>query len=158
MPDGRDASHPVHPAPAAHLPRMKPTISFQVSLSTDVNSAIEHVTSALKAEGFGVLTRIDVDKTLKEKIGADFRRYTILGACNPTLAHRALSHRGEIGLLLPCNVTVEATDDDRALVSIGNPAALLATPGIEGDAELSSIAQEARERLERVAAALEADA
>lgn len=134
---------------------MNTTLSFQVTLDTDCDAAIDQVAAALKAEGFGVLTRIDVDKTLKEKIGADFRRYTILGACNPRLAHRALSHRGEIGLLLPCNVTVEAIDGGGTLVSIGNPTALLATPAVEGDAELSRIAAEARERLERVAAALE---
>ena len=97
----------------------------------DVNldAAVSRVTDELKKEGFGVLTTIDVKATLKKKLDVDFRPYVILGACNPNLAHRALSQDGDIGLLLPCNVV------------------------IEGDA-LRSVAEEADERLKRVAAAL----
>jgi len=128
-------------------------LSFEVELAQPYDRAIETVTAALKAEGFGVLTRIDVHTTLKEKIGADFRQYAILGACNPTLAHRALSHRGEAGLMLPCNVTVEAAGKG-ALVRIADPDVMLSVGGMDQDPTLRSVATEARARLSRVADAL----
>ncbi len=137
---------------------MSSTLSFDVALPVPYETALDRVGTALKAEGFGILTRIDVDRTLKEKIGVDFRRYAILGACNPPLAHRALSHRADVGLLLPCNVTVEATGEDGSMVRIGNPEALMATAGMAGDAELEEVAAEARMRLQRVAQALAATA
>ncbi|HKI95408.1 MAG TPA: DUF302 domain-containing protein [Gemmatimonadales bacterium] len=137
---------------------MSSTLSFDVALPVPYEAALDRVGTALKAEGFGILTRIDVDRTLKEKIGVEFRRYAILGACNPPLAHRALSHRADVGLLLPCNVTVEAAGEDRSLVRIGNPEALMATAGMEGDAELREVAAEARMRLQRAAQALAATA
>lgn len=83
-------------------------IAFEILLDAPYEKAVELVSAALKAEGFGVLTRIDVRATLKEKLDAEFRPYAILGACNPSLAHRALLHDAEVGLMLPCNVTVEA--------------------------------------------------
>ena len=137
---------------------MSSTLSFDVALPVPYETALDRVGTALKAEGFGILTRIDVDRTLKEKLGVDFRRYAILGACNPPLAHRALSHRADVGLLLPCNVTVEAAGEDQSIVRIGNPEALMATAGMEGDAELEEVAGEARMRLQRVAQALAAAA
>lgn len=130
-------------------------LAFEVKLTTPYDRAIELVTAALKAEGFGVLTRIDVHTTLKEKIGEDFRPYTILGACNPTLAHRAVSHCAEAGLLLPCNVTVEA-DGKGSVVRIADPDVMLSVGGMDQDPALHSVATEARVRLSRVAEALSA--
>jgi uncharacterized protein (DUF302 family) len=125
-------------------------LSFEVALAQPYDRAIETVTAALKAEGFGVLTRIDVHTTLKEKLGAEFRQYAILGACNPTLAHRALDHRAEAGLMLPCNVTVEAAGKG-ALVRIADPDVMLSVGGMYQDPTLRAVATEARARLSRVA-------
>lgn len=121
-------------------------------LDTDYDTALTRVTEALKAEGFGVLTEIDVKDTLKKKLDVDFRPYKILGACNPPLAHRALTAAPEVGLLLPCNVTVTRLDDGRVQVSIVDPLAMMS---VVPSAELEPIANEARERLSRVIAALE---
>ena len=108
--------------------------------------AIERTTQALKAEGFGVLTTIDVKDTLKKKIGVDFRRYVILGACNPQLAHRALGKELGVGLLLPCNVTVFEGDQRQVVVQIVKPQSMfevVRTPGME------PVVAEADERLRR---------
>lgn len=86
------------------------TLGMKTVLNTDFAHALEIVTAALKTEGFGVLTEIDVQATFKNKLNVDFRPYRILGACNPALAHRALTATGEVGLLLPCNVTVTQLD------------------------------------------------
>jgi uncharacterized protein (DUF302 family) len=86
------------------------TYYFSKTLETSFDDAIAHTTAALKEKGFGVLTTIDVKKTLKEKIDADFRPYTILGACNPNFAHQALQSEAKIGTMLPCNVIVEEVD------------------------------------------------
>lgn len=107
-------------------------------------SAIARTTAALKENGFGVLTTIEIDKALKEKIGVDFRRYTILGACNPPLAHRALSAELELGLLLPCNVIVYERDGGGCVVAAMAP---LPTMGMVGNPELQGIAREADARL-----------
>jgi len=130
-------------------------LGFEVTLSKPYEQAIEAVTAALKSEGFGVLTRIDVRATLKEKIGADFRPYVILGACNPHLAHQSLTHAPEIGLLLPCNVTVEALDEGHSLVRLVNPHAMLAAAGHPGDPQLEAIASQATDKMQRVKAALQ---
>ena len=114
--------------------------------------AVEKVTAALKEEGFGVLTTIDVKETLKKKLDADFRRYVILGACNPPLAHRALQAEPEIGLLLPCNVVVYETEADRSAVAAMAPLAAL---GIVGNPELHKVAKDADARLRRVISSLE---
>ncbi|MEP0804897.1 MAG: DUF302 domain-containing protein [Chloroflexota bacterium] len=127
-------------------------IGFQVLLKTDFESALQRVTEALKAEGFGVLTEIDVKETMKKKLGVDFRSYKILGACNPPLAHRALSAAPEVGLLLPCNVTVSQEGEGLVNVSIVDPLSML---GIVKHPELEAVAQEARAKLERVAKSLE---
>src|SRR5512140_2021204 len=98
------------------------------------DQAVERVTAALKNEGFGVLTRIDVKDTLKNKIGAEFRDYVILGACNPHLAHRALGTDLGIGLLLPCNVTVFQGDQGETVVQIIKPQSMFEVvrkPGME---------------------------
>ena len=108
--------------------------------------AIERVRQLLKEQGFGVLCEIDVAKTLREKIGAPFRPYVILGACNPELAHRALSEEAQLGLLLPCNVVVQEVDG-RTVVSAVDAQAML---GVAGNANLAPIADEANERLARV--------
>ena len=125
---------------------------MRTRVSAPYEQAVAQVTAALKAEGFGVLTTIDVQATLKQKLDVDFRRYVILGACNPPLAHRALSTELEIGLLLPCNVIVyEAEDGAGSVVSIVDPHAMLGT-GI--NPSLAPVADEATARLRRVLAAL----
>jgi uncharacterized protein (DUF302 family) len=115
--------------------------------------AVEQATMALKAEGFGVLTTIDVKETLKLKLDRDFRKYVILGACNPPLADRALHAELEIGLLLPCNVIVYETKPGQSAVAAMAPLAAL---GVVGDnPELTSVAQEADQRLRRALGSLE---
>jgi len=133
---------------------MEQQLSFAVELNQPYEKAIEIVTGALKSEGFGVLTSIDVKATLKEKIGEDFRPYVILGACNPHLAHRALSKHGEVGVMLPCNVTVEATDNGGSLVRVVNPHEMLSMGKFGDDPAIREVAGEAAERLRRVATAL----
>jgi len=128
-------------------------MSFEVELAQPHERAIDAVSDALKAEGFGILTRIDAHRTFKEKLGVDFRPYSILGACNPTLAHRALGHRADAGLLLPCNVTVEASGKG-SMVRIADPDTMLSIGGMDQDPTLRSVANEARVRLSRVADAL----
>jgi uncharacterized protein (DUF302 family) len=126
-------------------------IGRTVRLNTDYQTALTLVTDALKVEGFGVLTEIDVQATLKKKLDVDFRPYKILGACNPPLAHRALLAAPEVGLLLPCNVTVQYVADDVTEVSLVNPMAMM---GIVPHPDLESVARDATARLDRVAAAL----
>ena len=130
-----------------------PQIAFEARLVSTPDQAIEQVTEALKAEGFGVLTRIDAHQVFQQKLGLEFRPYTILGACNPSLAHRALSQSALAGLLLPCNVTVEAADGG-TVVRIANPEAMLLAGGMQDDPGLVELMHDARSRLERVAAAL----
>jgi uncharacterized protein (DUF302 family) len=116
--------------------------------------AVAKVTAALKEQGFGVLTEIDVRATMKQKLDADFRRYIILGACNPPLAHQALSTELEIGLLLPCNVIVyEDESGAGATISIIDPIMML---GMGINPRLESVADEANTRLRKVLDALEA--
>jgi len=108
--------------------------------------AVARTRELLKEEGFGVLTEIDVKKTLKEKLGAEFQRYVILGACNPPLAHRALQAEREIGLILPCNVIVYE-DGGGSVVSVMDPIPAL---GLVGNEALRPIAEDAAARLHRV--------
>jgi uncharacterized protein (DUF302 family) len=126
-------------------------LGLNVRLNTTFDEALTRVTAALKAEGFGVLTEIDVKETLKKKLDVDFRPYKILGACNPPLAYRALSAVPEAGLLLPCNVTVSYVEDNVTEVSIVDPLSML---GLIRHPDLEPVAEEARARLDRVAAAL----
>ena len=133
---------------------MAEQVAFEVTLALPYEQAIEKLTAALKTEGFGILTRIDVKETLKEKLNADFRPYSILGACNPPLAHRALSHDAHVGLMLPCNVTVEAKDAGTSVVRIGDPDAFLKIGDFAKDPVLQGVAREAREKLKRAAESL----
>jgi uncharacterized protein (DUF302 family) len=128
------------------------TYGFGAHLGVPYEDAILRVKDALKAEGFGVLSEIDVKRTLKEKIGAEMEPYIILGACNPQLAHRALTTELEVGLLLPCNVVVRA-EGGGSRVEIADPKVML---DIIGNDELDAIADEAKQRLERALAALTA--
>lgn len=125
-------------------------IGLQVKLPVSFEDAIEKVTAALKTEGFGVLTHIDVKETMKKKLDVDFHKYAILGACNPPLAHKALSARPEVGLLLPCNVIVYE-EGDGTMINIIDP---LSMAGFIQDPTLDSVANEAHARLERVREAL----
>ncbi|RIK43532.1 MAG: ABC transporter ATP-binding protein [Chloroflexi bacterium] len=122
------------------------TWAFGLTLEAPFDAAVEQVKAALKTEGFGVLTEIDVRRTLKDRLGVEVPDYVILGACNPPLAHRALSIEPEVGLLLPCNVVVRA-EGSTTSVSIMDPVAAL---GIADIAEIKPVAEEARERLLRV--------
>jgi uncharacterized protein (DUF302 family) len=122
-----------------------------VRLDLSYDEAIETVTTALQNQGFGLLTEIDVKATLKKKLDVDFRRYVILGACNPTLAHQALTAELEIGLLMPCNVIVYE-DGDGSVVSIADPNAMVE---MNGSTRLEGVAAEARAKLQLVIDALE---
>lgn len=133
---------------------MSGEIGFEVRVNHSFQDTLELIQEALKDEGFGVLTSINVQATLKEKLDIDFRPYTILGACNPQLAHRVLIQDAVAGLLLPCNVTVEADTDASSIVRIANPEVVLSVGSLEQDPEVSAVAQEARLRLERVAEAM----
>lgn len=133
-------------------------ISFSVTLPVDQEQAVARLTDGLKAEGFGILTRIDVQQTFREKLGTSFRPYLILGVCNPNLAHRALAAVPEAGLLLPCTVTVEEAPGGSTLVRIADPTAMLAIGDLGRQPELAAVARQARAHLERVVATLTAHA
>jgi uncharacterized protein (DUF302 family) len=119
---------------------------FGTTLAVPLDEALAQVTAALKAEGFGVLTTIDVQQTLKQKLDVEFEPYVILGACNPPLAHRALTAEHDIGLLLPCNVILHAHGAETR-VAIADPIAML---GVVDNPVLAAVAQEARARLTHV--------
>jgi uncharacterized protein (DUF302 family) len=121
--------------------------AFSTVLETTYEEAVSKVIEILKEEGFGVLTEIDVKSTLKKKLDVDFRKYLILGACNPPYAYRSLQAELDVGLLLPCNVIIYETEDNRVHVSALNPIAALAV--IENE-ELKKIASEVSEKLRRV--------
>jgi uncharacterized protein (DUF302 family) len=127
-------------------------IGSSVRLHTDFEMALARVTEALKGQGFGVLTEIDVKETLKKKLDVDFRPYRILGACNPPLAHRALQTAPEVGLLLPCNVIVSQLEEGVVEVGIVDPIAML---GVMKNEDLKPVAEEAGQRLNLVLAALQ---
>lgn len=119
---------------------------IRTHLDAGLDEAIERATAALKEEGFGVLTRIDVHSTLKEKLGVDHRPYVILGACNPQLAHRGLEAEPELGLLLPCNVVVAEEEGGGCTVAAIDAGVML---GVVGNDALAPIASEAQESLRR---------
>ena len=123
------------------------TFALSTSGPGDIDTVEEKVTAALKDEGFGVLTRIDVEATLKKKLGIDKRPYRILGACNPALANQALDAEPDIGLLLPCNVVVRSEENGDVTVSFMDPVSVLTLVARDDVAEL---AREVRSRLERV--------
>lgn len=126
---------------------MTQAYGIRTTVKGSYEETIPRVTEALKQEGFGILTQIDVKDTLKKKLNLDFPKYVILGACNPLLAHQALSAETEIGLLLPCNVIVYEGKDGKTVVAAQDPDAAL---GLVGNPALAPIAKDARERLVRM--------
>jgi uncharacterized protein (DUF302 family) len=130
---------------------MSTAYGFGKKVATDFPAAIDKVTEELQKEGFGVLSDINVAATLKKKLDKDMPPYRILGACNPHLAHQAVSAEPEIGLLLPCNVLVREDDEGQVHVSFMDPGAVL---GLVGNDDIAPLAGQVREKLERVLAAL----
>lgn len=126
---------------------------FSVTLNGDFDAVVGQVTEALKVEGFGVLTEIDVKATLKAKLDIDKRPYKILGACNPKLANQAIDAEPDIGLLLPCNVLVREDEQGQIVVGFMDPLTVL---GLVGRPELESLGAEVKTKLERVRDALKA--
>ena len=131
---------------------MTTTFGIRKSLRATYDGALALVPEALKSEGFGILTEIDVQSTLKQKLGVDFRRYKILGACNPPLAHEALEADLEVGLMLPCNVVVYEGDDGKAVVLAIDPTWTVAATG---NAKLVELAETVKQKLTRALANLE---
>ena len=130
---------------------MSGSYGFGKTVSLTFEAALPRVIEELQKEGFGVLTEIDVKATMKKKLNAEMRPYRILGACNPTLAHRALSADPQIGLLLPCNVVVREDEASKVLVEFMDPNAVLE---LVDKPEVTRLASEVKQRLERVMAAL----
>lgn len=123
------------------------TYTFTKTIALPMEKAIENVTASLAAQGFGILTTIDVAATLKKKLDVDFRPYVILGACNPGFAYKALQAESHIGTMLPCNVIVQQIDEGRVEVSAVDPIASMQAVNNPG---LASIASEVRDRLKQV--------
>lgn len=120
---------------------------FTTTLKQDFDTAIQKVTEELKKEGFGILTEIDVKETFKKKLDVDFRKYRILGACNPKMAHQAISAESRIGTMLPCNVIVQETGDGTIEVSAVDPVASM--QAVKNDT-LGDVATQVREKLKKV--------
>jgi len=127
-------------------------LGMEKVLASDYDQALERIPEALKTEGFGILTEIDVADTLKKKLGVEFRRYRILGACNPLLAHQALQARLDVGVMLPCNVIVYEGDDGRAVVIAVDPTQ---TAAAQQDERIRGVAEVVRAKLQQVLARLE---
>lgn len=130
---------------------MTVTYYFSKTLDSGFDEAVERTTEALKREGFGIITEIDVTETLRKKLGIDFRKYKILGACNPALAHEAIKIEDKVGTMLPCNVVVQETDGGKVEVAAIDPVASMAAidnPLLKGPARV------VREKLKKVIAAL----
>jgi uncharacterized protein (DUF302 family) len=121
------------------------------TLRIEFDEAVQLITSALKEEGFGVLSEIDIQEKLKEKLNVEFRRYTILGACNPPYAYEALKQEDKIGTMLPCNVIVQELNDDTIEVAAVDPKASMIA--VEND-QLVKIAEDIREKLKKVITSL----
>jgi uncharacterized protein (DUF302 family) len=127
------------------------TMETRRELATPFDAVVEQLPQALKSEGFGVLTEIDIQDTLKKKLGVTFRRYRIFGACNPPLAHQALQAELEIGVMLPCNVIVYESDRDTTVVSAVDPTQTMAAIG---NPKLIELAGQVRDKLARALAQL----
>src|SRR6187397_1300038 len=133
---------------------MSQGLGIDVELPLTVDDAVPIVRDALKQEGFGILTEIDLQAAFREKLGREFRPYLILGACNPPLAYSAINADPAVGLLLPCNVTVESVSEQRTIVRLTNPEALLAIASLGTSPELAGVARDAGERMARASGAL----
>ena len=134
------------------MTRVKPqALGSWRELSIGYEEALARLPDALKKEGFGIITEIDLQQTFKSKLGAAFRRYRIFGACNPSFALRALQEDLRVGVLLPCNVVLYEKDDGTAVVGAVDP---MQTVGVQGDGELAKLAEDVGTRLERVLAGL----
>jgi uncharacterized protein (DUF302 family) len=129
-------------------------ISFDAELALGFDAALEQVTEALKAEGFGIISRIDLHATFKKKLGVNMTPHTILDACNPELAHKAVSTAPEAALMLPCNVTVQPLAENRTVVRIVNPGPMMAGADLNGNPAVREVGTEAETRLKRVAEVL----
>lgn len=124
---------------------------FTTTLDDKFDAAIDKVTAELKKEGFGILTEIDVKETFKKKLDVDFRKYRILGACNPQMAHKAIQAESRIGTMLPCNVIVQELENGKTEVSAVDPVASM--KAVENE-ELQPVAAQVREKLQKVISAL----
>jgi uncharacterized protein (DUF302 family) len=133
---------------------MSTQLGFTVEVPLSFDAAVARVREALKQEGFGVLTEIDLRAAFQEKLGREIRPYVILGACNPPLAFNAISADPSVGLLLPCNVVVEWLAEGRTGVRLTDPEALLSSVVLDDAPPLASVARDARERMTRVAESL----
>jgi len=131
--------------------KSNPEYGYSKTVEQSYEAALTRVTEELKKEGFGVLTEIDVKETLKKKLGVDFKKYKILGACNPNLAYQALTQETGLGLFLPCNLIVYENDEGKTVVTAINP--IVALSRIDNP-KLEPIAKEVSIRLQRVIAAL----
>jgi uncharacterized protein (DUF302 family) len=127
---------------------------YDVELPLGFDEAIERVTQELKAEQFGIISRIDLHTTFKKKLGLDGMPHTILGACNPKLAYKAVSAMPEAAIMLPCNVTVQSVGEKLTIVRIVNPSAVMAAAGLEKFPVVREVGEEADAKLKRVAQAL----
>jgi len=133
---------------------MSQALGIDVELPLPIDAAVRMVRDALKQEGFGVLTEIDLQAAFREKLGREFLPYLILGACNPPLAFSAINADPAVGLLLPCNVTVESVGERRTMVRLTNPEVLLSNVALASSHELESVARDAGSRMARVAETL----
>ena len=134
---------------------MTKNLGFDIELPFGFSEAASRVKDALKQEGFGILTEIDLQAAFREKLGREFRPYVILGACNPPLAFSAINIDPAVGLLLPCNVTIESVDERRTLVRLTNPDTLLSGSALGSSPELAGVARDASDRMSRVVKTLE---
>ena len=126
---------------------MSSTLGYEVTIKQPFEQAIETTIAALKTQGFGILTRVDVKSTFKEKLNTDFRPYVILGACNPPLAHKSLSLDPWVGLLLPCNVTVETASEGGSTVRLANPAMMVELSAEKDNPEMQAVARQATQKM-----------
>ena len=122
-------------------------MAYEVTIEAPYAEALPRVIAALEAEGFGVLTRIDVHDAFKEKLGVEFRNYSILGACNPPLAHKALSNRPDAGLMLPCNVIVREDADGQVIVGFMDPEAVMR---LVDNPKVGEVGSQVRAKMQRV--------